>query len=433
MLNTLITLSSLAILALVLWFMLRIYLPVNTLSKMAKRVASGERVHAWEVNGPHAIRTAAKSLEELSIQFQFLHQSNENTGRELEALFTSINEGAVIVGKDGIVKLYNPAFREMFSIRESLEGKRLLDLIQIFEVNEVVSQCLKSRQVESDSVSFQAIQSDYMQMRNYQLLATPLQNSEGNVFGSMLVVADYSRVKEMESLEQQMVASVSHELRTPLSVFKGYLEVLVSLEADGSEETRRILGVLTRHSNRLNQLVEDLLILSRVEAQSMDPLKEPVKVAKLFQKVIEDAQHFLVDGIQVEFKIESAVDVVYMDAFRMEQVFHNLIDNAQRHSESSKKILIGVKRDGDSGTCHFYVQDEGMGIPSDKLPLIFNRFYRVDRARSRERGGTGLGLAIVREIVRSHGGDAWAESNLGEGTTIWFSIPDPHDVDETVG
>jgi len=199
---------------------------------------------------------------------------------------------------------------------------------------------------------------------------------------------------------------------------------LIDLESKGSEETRRILNVLSRHSNRLNQLVEDLLILSRVEERALDPIFEPVDVAKFLDRVKKDSSHFLKSDIQLKSEIEKGIKIIYMDPFRMEQVFHNLVDNAQRHSESSSDIRLGVKRDQESDTYHFYVKDQGAGIPSDKLPLIFNRFYRVDRARSRARGGTGLGLTIVREIMRAHGGDAWAQSDVGEGTTIWVSLPD---------
>ncbi len=413
-----------------LWLLLRIYLPLQALSRLVQRVRDGERVHAWEVNGPLAIRKAAKALADLSEEYSSLQNSQDASQSELNSILSSIEEGVIIVGIDGLIKLSNRNFNRFFMIKEELEGRRLRDLVQVFDVNDVIEQAGKSGESQERFISFQLLHDDKFVTRSYRLFGSPMKNAQGKVIGCLLVVADYSKIKEMESVERQMVASVSHELRTPLAVFKGYLEALIDMEADGDDETRRILAVLSRHSNRLNQLVEDLLILSRVEERALAPIFEPVKVAGFLQRVKEDSGHFLNKEIKLKIAIDDDIEIVYMDAFRIEQVFHNLIDNAQRHSEGSKQIRIGVKRDRASQTFHFYVEDHGMGIPSDKLPLIFNRFYRVDRARSRARGGTGLGLTIVREIVRAHGGDAWAESNLGEGTIIWFSLPDRSEEDD---
>ncbi|MEM6602238.1 MAG: ATP-binding protein, partial [Verrucomicrobiota bacterium] len=337
-----------------------------------------------------------------------------------------IEEGVVVVDQAGLIQLANESFKRLFVLEHDLVGKRLREQIQMFEVNDIVSHTLETGEEQGDFISYQRTQDEKLTTRSYRLNGTPVQDRQGTVSGCLLVVADFSRLKEMESVERQMVASVSHELRTPLAVFKGYLEALADLEKKGKPETRRILDVLGRHSNRLNQLVEDLLVLSRVEERALSPIFEPVKISEFLDRVIADSSHFVGSGTQVIFEIEPGIDVIHMDAFRMEQVFHNLIDNAQRHSESSRPIRIEVRRDPASSDYHFCVKDAGMGIPSDKLPLIFNRFYRVDRARSRMRGGTGLGLTIVQEIMRAHGGNAWAESELGEGTTVWVSLPDRH-------
>ncbi|MEM6885550.1 MAG: ATP-binding protein, partial [Verrucomicrobiota bacterium] len=412
------------ILVAAIWLLLRLYLPLYRLNDMIRRVRAGEKVQAWEITGPTLIRQSARLLSELSDDFIRLRHAKVNAEIELESVLSSIEEGVMVVGVDGEIKLANESFNRLFTLDLELVGTRLRDQIQVFEVNDVVTHALESGEEQGDFISFPLTHDGKLSTRSYRLNGTPMKDEQGAVFGCLLVVADFTKLKEMESVERQMVASVSHELRTPLAVFKGYLEALIDQEKNGKKETRRILDVLSRHSNRLNQLVEDLLILSRVEARALSPIFEPVNISQFLNRVIEDAGHFLKPEIQLKTEIETGIEVIHMDPFRMEQVFYNLIDNAQRHSESSSAIRIGVKRDLASGSYHFYVKDEGMGISSDKLPLIFNRFYRVDRARSRERGGTGLGLTIVREIMRAHGGDAWAESDLGVGTNIWFSLPD---------
>gem|GEM_PF-5376587 len=205
------------------WLLLRIYLPLRSLNGMIQRVRAGEQVHSWEITGPALIRQAARSLSGLSEEYAGLRQSSAITRIELDTLLSNIEEGVILVGNDGSIKLSNQSFHRMFRLEEELAGKRLRDQIQIFEVNDVVSHVLESGEEQGDFISYQLTQDGKLTTRSYRISGTPMKDSDGKVFGCLLVVADFSKLKEMESVERQMVASVSHELRTPLAVFKGYL------------------------------------------------------------------------------------------------------------------------------------------------------------------------------------------------------------------
>jgi len=407
-----------------LWISFRVLLPMRQLVRFTRRVISGERVNAWEIQGADSIREAARALAEISGVLRKARQEQHQADSQLEALLAHCEEGVAVMNKAGVVEKANAAFCRIFQIRENPQGSRLIDLIQIFEINEITRRVTRTGVTDRCELTFESIAADVMKRRTVRLVAVPLQDSSGDPCGCLLVVADYSKLKEMEFTERQMVGSVSHELRTPLSVFKGYLEAIREVEKDGKPETRRMLEVLTRHSNRLNHLVEDLLLLSRLEAGAMDLILEPVVVHKFLARLEEDSRKFLKGELKLEWAVEKDVEIVLMDEYRIEQVFHNLIDNVQRHADSREPIRIGVGRNPEKQEILFFVRDSGRGIPSDKLKNVFTRFFRVDRARSRDKGGSGLGLSIVDEIIRSHGGRTWVESTLGEGTTVWFSIPD---------
>lgn len=412
---------DLFLIGVLLWLLLRFVLPVWCLNKMVRRIEEGEAVRAWEVEGAAPIRSAAQAIENLGRKLDDCKSKAASYSERLEIIFRESESGIAVANQTSLILQMNRSFSRIFNLPEESEGKRLIDLLQIFEINQAVSHAKTSGDSVKVDVTFKVIQGDVLVTRNVGFFVEPLR--EGKKGEYLLIAIDYSRLREMESQERQMVGNVSHELRTPLSVFKGYLEALEEAERDGKPETRRMISVLNRHSKRLNHLVEDLLMLSSLEEGDIKPEWENVHMEKFFDRLVRDCRHFLDEGNSLEWRVADGVDLVSMDEFRIEQVFHNLIDNARRHSESRKPIRVGVLKNEESKEFHFFVRDEGRGIPSDQLEHVFRRFYRIDRARSRERGGTGLGLTIVQEIVQAHGGRAWIESSFGEGTTAWFSIP----------
>jgi len=239
--------------------------------------------------------------------------------------------------------------------------------------------------------------------------------------GVVSVLHDISEIERVEKTRRDFIANVSHELRTPLTSIRGYAETL--LESDGllNDNARDFLHVIRRNAERMGRLTEDLLVLARVESgeEKLDlrPHSARLLLAEAASSMQENAR-----AAEVELTVEDIPDwPVMADNYAVHQVFGNLISNALRYAQDGKKIVIGAN-EHENGI-EFFVRDFGPGIASEHLPRIFERFYRVDKARSRESGGTGLGLAIVKHIVLNHGGSVRVESTVGHGTTFFFLLP----------
>jgi two-component system phosphate regulon sensor histidine kinase PhoR len=242
------------------------------------------------------------------------------------------------------------------------------------------------------------------------------------------VLRDSTEIARVERTRRDFIANVSHELRTPLTSLLGYTETLMDESTDA--KARDFLEIIRRNAQRMSRLTEDLLTLARVE--SGEDRLQPAAVST--RDLLRDAQASFGEvaknrGLTIEIA-ESPEIQVFADKDAIHQVFANLIDNALKYASGSKKIEIGAKER--SGNVEFYVRDFGSGIPSEHLSRLFERFYRVDKARSREAGGTGLGLAIVKHIVLNHGGQAGVTSELGHGSVFWFRLPISKDKSETV-
>ncbi|MGF1678185.1 MAG: sensor histidine kinase [Candidatus Methylacidiphilales bacterium] len=411
-----------AVLGAFLWLFFRVYLPLINLKKMILQLERGETLHPWQADGTSLIRHMGRSLAALSYHYAEEREARKRLESQLSSLFREMDQPVAWINPDGSIQQANKAFEAFFSLSTPTTRRRLIELVQIYEVNELVGQALRSGEVEIDIAEFKVVTPKGLENRSGKIAAVPIMDESGKVWSVIFLAVDYSRLREMENAERNVVASVSHELRTPLAVFKGYLEALKERLSCSELETRQIIDTLIRNSNRLNHLVEDLLLLSRLESGIIGIEKTEVQIPQFLEQIKADFVRIHPEVTAIQISISPELELHAMDEFRMEQVFHNLIDNARRYSDSSRPIIVGAMKEA-SGAVRFYVKDFGTGIPSDKLGHIFERFYRVDRARSRDKGGTGLGLTIVKEIVTAHGGEIWAESIQGEGTTIHFRIP----------
>jgi two-component system phosphate regulon sensor histidine kinase PhoR len=238
--------------------------------------------------------------------------------------------------------------------------------------------------------------------------------------GALVVLHDVTRIEAAEKSRRDFIANVSHELRTPLTSIQGYVETLVE-ERPKPETTREFLDIILKNATRMNRITEDLLALAGVESTDYKLALQPTRASALVGDAIDLVGGMVVDS-GVALEMAGAPDaLVLADADAMNQVFGNLVENALRYGKAGKRILIGARLL--ESEVEFSVQDFGPGIASEHLTRIFERFYRVDKARSRESGGTGLGLAIVKHIVLAHRGRIWAESELGRGATFHFTLP----------
>jgi two-component system phosphate regulon sensor histidine kinase PhoR len=235
-----------------------------------------------------------------------------------------------------------------------------------------------------------------------------------------------TRLKQLERTREEFVANVSHELRTPLSLIKGYVETLIDGAKDNPEVATKFLQTIQRNGERLQFLIEDLLTISELESGRLKMNLQSVRLHSLVDRVLEDFKT-QADAHRVELKNDVPDVAARADSDRLQQVLGNLIGNAINYGRADGHVAVsGNLRNGN--TIELCVQDDGPGIPPEALERVFERFYRVDKARSREQGGTGLGLSIVKHIVQSHGGKVWARSELGKGAAFYFTLPVKQDV-----
>jgi two-component system phosphate regulon sensor histidine kinase PhoR len=252
--------------------------------------------------------------------------------------------------------------------------------------------------------------------RVFEINAAPLPSG-----GALAVLHDVTGIEVAQKSRREFVANVSHELRTPLTSIQGYVETLIEDPNPNPETTREFLGVILKNATRMNRLTEDLLALASVEGPDYKLALQPARASALVEDAIDSLGGIVVDS-GVKLQSAGAPDMVVMaDPDAMNQVFGNLIENSLKYAREGKRIRVGARPLANE--VQFTVQDFGPGIASEHLERIFERFYRVDKARSRESGGTGLGLAIVKHIVQAHGGRIWAESELGKGAAFHFTLP----------
>jgi two-component system phosphate regulon sensor histidine kinase PhoR len=248
-----------------------------------------------------------------------------------------------------------------------------------------------------------------------------LRDSSGQL-AVLAIFRDITRLKQLEEVRREFVANVSHELRTPLSIFHGYVETLLENPGLPAEEVENIFRILKRHSLRLNALVEDLLVLARLESRRETMQFAEVDLPETIRGIALDwAARTAKKGVTLDLAVAPDLPPLTADPLRLEQIFSNLLDNALKHTPPGGRIAIQVSRSGDF--ILLCVEDNGAGIPPADLPHIFERFYRADKARSREMGGTGLGLSIVKHIAQAHGGSVEAKSTFGKGAAIIVRLP----------
>jgi len=233
---------------------------------------------------------------------------------------------------------------------------------------------------------------------------------------------DITELKRLDQVRSDFVANVSHELRTPLSILRGYIETLLDNPETSREELSRVLSVMERHSKRLGLLVDDLLSLTQLESANTELELNQVRVKELFNNLIHDwKEKFAAKNLKLVVDLPPDLQTIRADETRVQEVLYNLLENAVKYSREGGEIRLQAARRGSEIVLN--VSDDGIGISRDQLPRIFERFYRADKARSREHGGTGLGLAIAKHIAQLHGGRIEAESELGRGTTIRVFLP----------
>jgi two-component system phosphate regulon sensor histidine kinase PhoR len=340
----------------------------------------------------------------------------------LEAILRGMVEGVLVTDLGGNVVLMNARARALLALPPGLaeRGRPLVELARDPGLAELMHDLAGGASIASRDVVLGSA-------RTLQVNAARLRDADGRVFGFVLVLHDVTELRRLEVVRRDFVANVSHELRTPLTAIKGYAETLLGPAGDDRETARRFLTVIDRHSERLGRLIDDLLTLSDLELGRTALRIAPLAVGAAVDDVLQIlGERFNRAGVTVEAEIAPGTPAVLVDGDRLRQVLINLVDNAVKYTPAGGRIAVRAApvRDGQHrGMVEIAVEDTGIGIPTGDLPRLTERFFRVDKARSRELGGTGLGLAIVKHIVQAHGGVLEIVSTLGHGTVVRTYYP----------
>ncbi|BBO68440.1 PAS domain-containing sensor histidine kinase [Desulfosarcina alkanivorans] len=402
------------------WFVSRrITQPLEKMRISARRFADGDLSHRMALSDIREFSGLAETMNQMAAQLQQrMDEINRQRGKT-EAVLSSMREGVIATDMDQQVISINQTAASMFSIpMETVFGRSILEVIRNHEFQEFLNRSLNTGEsVESD------ILYHHDGERIFNVQCTPLMDSQKQRMGGLLVISDVTQLRRLENMRRDFAASVSHEIKTPLTAIKGFVETLCTGALDDREETRRFLTIIDKHVNRLATIIEDLMQLSRIERD--DEIQqiglERCRIADVLDTAIGLCADGIAEkGIHVQLSCAASLSGCF-DATLLEQAAVNLLDNAVKYSPEKSTIRIEALTVGDEIRIQF--KDEGMGIAKKHLPRLFERFYRVDKARSRKLGGTGLGLAIVKHIAQAHGGSITVESELEKGSTFCLHLP----------
>jgi two-component system, OmpR family, phosphate regulon sensor histidine kinase PhoR len=333
-----------------------------------------------------------------------------------EALLNSMVEGLLLLDEQGRIRLANRAFATFFNLTADIRSRTILEALRLHELADLVVFLGTQKQVSGYELRLPGPGERWLEVNGAAIF-----NGGGRRQGTILVFHDLTRLKQLERTRKEFVANVSHELRTPLSLIKGYVETLLDGAKDNPEVAAKFLQTIDRNAERLKLLIEDLLTISELESGRVKPNLQALALGPVVRKVFED---FKAPAAARKVKLLDQVGdlKVRADVTRLEQVLANLVDNAIKYGRVEGTVNVDA-RAVEGGMVEMTVRDDGPGIPAEALGRVFERFYRADKARSREQGGTGLGLSIVKHIVQSHGGRVWAKCEPGQGASFFFTFP----------
>ena len=359
---------------------------------------------------------AARHAAEVEAAQRRQQQTSLDAQAQQKVLFDSMLEGLLLLDRSRKIYLANRAFKNLFGVKTELRGKTIVEALRLHELDGLLARVEAEKSVLDYEIKLPDLNERWLQVN-----AAAITNAAGEREGTILVFHDLTRLKQLERQREEFVANVSHELRTPLSLIKGYVETLLDGARDNPEVAERFLKIIERNANRLDLLIQDLLTISALESGRMKLELQPVELKSLAEKVLAFL-HTKAENKSVTLVNELPELTANADANRLDQVLANLVDNAIKYGRPDGLVTVGGKK-LDDGRLEIFVRDDGPGIPPEALDRVFERFYRVDKARSRDQGGTGLGLSIVKHIVQAHGGEVRCESKLGEGATFFFTLP----------
>jgi two-component system phosphate regulon sensor histidine kinase PhoR len=389
--------------------------PWRQVEELVTEIGRGEQPRTFLIHGGAETQRIGLRLEKI---FNDLKQLNKQIAKResgMQTIFSAMQDALLVVDSNRRVILTNQMFRKLFALPEISIGTPLLEVVRDATLDGAIADAFRG----SESIRSELTLDD----SQIELYAVATRNDAGELTGALVLFHDITELKKMDQVRRDFVANVSHELRTPLSILRGYIETLLDNPKTSREELSRILGVMERHSKRLDLLTQDLLTLAQLESANPNLQLGNVDLSSFFGEVIRDWEKKLAKKqLNVIVDVSPGLPPIRADRARLQEALYNVLDNAVKYSREHGEIrLVARQRDEE---IILSVSDDGIGISKEDLPRIFERFYRADKARTAENiRGTGLGLAIVKHVAQLHSGVVEAESELGKGTTIRVSLP----------
>ncbi len=399
-----------------LWFSRSFTDRVERLKEFSRRVAEGDfRPLRWDSTGD-ALGALGSSLNRTAARLDRTIQTLTEERNLSSAILGSMVEGVAVVNGSERLVFANPGFAEILDLDlPPTSGSALVEVVRQTELVEAVRQVLGGEpRVQSEIVT------GTLRQRSFAITVAAVR--AGDTSGAVVVLHDITELRRLERVRRDFVANVSHEFRTPLTAIQGFSETLLAGAIDDPQNRTRFLEIILEHSRRLARLTEDLLVLSKMDAERLELEIRRLSVSQLIESCLETAQHRAAEKeLHVSVNMPQDLPDIAGDRRRLAEVLQNLLDNAIQYTLPGGKIIVSA--DAREEEIVLTVSDTGIGIPKADQSRIFERFYRVDAARSREAGGTGLGLAIAKHLVEVHGGRLWVESEVGRGSLFHFSVP----------
>ncbi|HKO30290.1 MAG TPA: ATP-binding protein [Nitrospiraceae bacterium] len=413
-------------LALSVWLARSITKPLSNIAIAAQQLAKGDHAVRIRTGSRDEVGLLADTLNHMTDQLKSKIDELSEDRAQLLAMLTSMVEGVMVLDCRGRVLQVNPALERMFDVtRIEARGHPCSDVFRHPQLDTLVSTVLTKRMNEEDEILL------HPNGRCLHIEASVTACDRENEACAVLVFHDVTELRRLENIRKDFVANVSHELRTPLTSIKGYIEALLDGAKDDPDISTKFLDIILKQSDRLNLILEDLLQLSKIESGQVLFKQEPLQIRRVIERTLAMIKPLAdKNGHRLISFVEDDLPAVLGDEDRLTQVMSNLLDNAVKYTPGKGTITVAAHPVSDNAdqpmlvtAVELSVTDTGIGIPEQDRPRVFERFYRVDKARSRELGGTGLGLAIVRHIVEGQGGRVWVEANSPTGSRFVVRLP----------
>ncbi len=397
----------------------RISRPLERIKQGAERFAAGDFSYRLHSTGSAEIGSLAETMNEMAAQLEERLQTVSKERNQREAVLSSMVEGVLAVDTTGHIISLNKAAAQFFNVfqPETATGRSIEEVFRNVNLQRFVAEVLEGQETRECELVIQNRHACYLQTRGTNLLG-----AQNRRIGAVVVFNDVSRLRRLENLRRDFVANVSHELKTPITAIKGFVETLLDGAIKDPVEAERFLKIVARHADRLNAIIEDLLMLSRLEQGGKEGMEmQSAGLCGLLESAVEVcAQRAAEKHIAIHVECSDALTAVINPPL-IEQALINLIGNAVKYSADGKTVAVSAR--AEEGGVLLSVEDQGYGIEEKHLDRLFERFYRVDKGRSRQEGGTGLGLSIVKHIAQAHGGTVSVQSRYGEGSIFSIFLP----------